>query len=171
MKIELTNVENEDIVNGKFEIPNYVTSIGGAAFCGCKGLTSITIPDGVTNIGADAFNKSGLESRKANYKAFRIMDDELVCIGEKYKPNKWNVYVGNLELYESGIHYCTNLFEIFNYYWGELDKEIAIYECEVQGEDITDTDTEYSLHCCREIKPIKRLSRQDIIDILNGKEK
>ena len=28
-----------------------VTSIGGAAFRGCSGLTSITIPEGVTSIG------------------------------------------------------------------------------------------------------------------------
>ena len=33
-----------------------VTSIGGYAFCGCSGLTSVTIPDSVTSIGSCAFN-------------------------------------------------------------------------------------------------------------------
>ena len=36
-------------------IPNSVTSIGGGAFYGCSGLTSITIPNSVTSIGNSAF--------------------------------------------------------------------------------------------------------------------
>ena len=44
-------------------IPDSVTSIGGSAFSGCSGLTSITIPDSVTSIGDEAFyNCSGLTS-------------------------------------------------------------------------------------------------------------
>lgn len=36
-------------------IPNSVTSIGGSAFRGCSGLTSVTIPNSVTSIGGNAF--------------------------------------------------------------------------------------------------------------------
>ncbi len=36
-------------------IPNSVTSIGFAAFYGCRGLTSITIPNSVTSIGNNSF--------------------------------------------------------------------------------------------------------------------
>ena len=37
-------------------IPNSVTSIGGSAFAGCSGLTFVTIPNSVTTIGRYAFN-------------------------------------------------------------------------------------------------------------------
>lgn len=44
-------------------IPNGVTSIGGSAFWYCSSLTSVTIPDGVTSIGNSAFVQcSGLTS-------------------------------------------------------------------------------------------------------------
>ena len=37
-------------------IPNSVTEIGGSAFSGCSGLTSVTIPNSVTKIGELAFS-------------------------------------------------------------------------------------------------------------------
>ena len=44
-------------------IPSGVTEIGGAAFRGCSGLTNLTIPSGVTSIGNYAFSGcSGLTS-------------------------------------------------------------------------------------------------------------
>lgn len=47
----------------KTVIPSGVTSIGGKAFSGCSGLTSVTIPNSVTSIGESAFSGcSGLTS-------------------------------------------------------------------------------------------------------------
>ena len=40
---------------GAYAIPDTVTSIGGAAFYHCRGLTSVTIPNSVTSIGRHAF--------------------------------------------------------------------------------------------------------------------
>ena len=41
--------------SGEVTIPDGVTSIGACAFYNCTGLTSINIPDGVTRIGSSAF--------------------------------------------------------------------------------------------------------------------
>ncbi len=38
-------------------IPEGVTSIGAAAFCGCTGITKLVIPDSVTEIAGNAFSK------------------------------------------------------------------------------------------------------------------
>ena len=43
-------------------IPKDIMIIGDLAFCGCKDLTSISIPNGVTNISKGAFTWSGLTS-------------------------------------------------------------------------------------------------------------
>jgi hypothetical protein len=43
-------------------IPDSVKTIGGNAFVDCKGLTSVTIGNGVTNIGAGAFARTGITS-------------------------------------------------------------------------------------------------------------
>ena len=51
----LLKVDNEDIINGKFEFPEGVTAIGDSAFEGCSSLKEIKIPEGVTAIGGNAF--------------------------------------------------------------------------------------------------------------------
>ena len=60
MSFVVTGIEN-NAFDGCFEltsvvIPNSVTDIGEQAFQGCTGLTSVTIGSGVTAIGAKAFN-------------------------------------------------------------------------------------------------------------------
>ena len=64
--------QNPSKYSGKVNIPESVsyngetysvTSIGAYAFCHCRGLTSVTIPNSVTSIGSSAFkNCSGLTS-------------------------------------------------------------------------------------------------------------
>ena len=51
----LLKVTNEDIIDGKFEFPEEVTSIGRNAFDGCSGLMQIKLPKGITSIGIGAF--------------------------------------------------------------------------------------------------------------------
>ena len=148
-------------------IPDGVTSIRQSVFNGCTKLTSVTIPDGVTSIGESAFGGcTNLTSRKSNYKAFKIGRKNLLCRGLVFHEDKKTEVKGKLVLCANGIHYCTNLYEIFDYYYGEIDKDIAIYECEVSEENIGEVWT--SKRCARWIIPKKRLWHEDVIRILNG---
>ena len=146
-------------------IGNSVTSIGCGAFSNCSGLTSITIPDSVTSIEWYAFACCALTSKQANYKAFRIINEKFRCIRKTYSEGKRHYVRGALKICENGIHYCTNLFEIFNYYSGVIDKDIAIYEIAV-GDIVLTSD---SSKCCTNSCVLKkRLYHDDIIKILNG---
>ena len=47
---------------GSYSVPSSVTVIGDSAFYGCRALTNIVIPNGVTSIGAEAFYFTSLGS-------------------------------------------------------------------------------------------------------------
>ena len=53
-------------------IPNSVTNIGGSAFWGCSGLASVTIGNSVTSIGSDAFYNCSSLRRVFNFSKLNI---------------------------------------------------------------------------------------------------
>lgn len=148
------------------KIPDSVVYLYGKAFKNCEELSTIKISKNLKYIGFDCFGNTQLKSKPAIYKAFDIAERGLVCRDYLFKENEWSEEIDKITPCESGYHYCTNLFEIFNYYSGALDKDIAIYICEV-GDKIEKID-DSSKCVTNKIKPIKRLGREDIIRILNG---
>lgn len=177
----------------KVAISNGVKSIGIAAFAICSRLTNIAIPDSVVAIGGNAFDCctnltnisfgkhyevicmctfgqcKKLKSIPKNYKAFYIENgNELWCLDYKFTPNEWSEKEYEIELDEKGYHYCTNLYEIFDYYCGDLNNGIAIYECEV-GDWVKKSKID-STCVTNTIKPIRRIYKDEIIKILNGEQ-
>lgn len=148
------------------KIPDSVIDLYGRAFKNCTELSTIKVSKNLEYIGFDCFSNTQLKSKPAVYKAFDITEQGLVCRDYLFKENEWSEEIDKITPCESGYHYCTNLFEIFNYYSGALDKDIAIYICEV-GDKIEKID-DSSKCVTNKIKPIKRLGREDIIRILNG---
>lgn len=154
-------------------IPDSVTRIGNYAFYGCTSLTNITIGNDVTRIGSCVFCWcTSLKSPKHNYKAFKL--DEYGNLYSKknsrqYKLNRTEQLDDEIKICKRGFHYCTNIFDIFNYYYGEYDKDVVIALCDV-NEGNVQVHEENSKCCTDELTPIKLLTREEVIDLMNGKD-
>jgi hypothetical protein len=112
-------------------IPDSVTSIGHYAFDSCSSLTSINIPDSVTGIGGGAFYAcESLKTYKDRY--FKATDGNMRCrdfqyeLGKTYKTDK-------AKLCEYGFHACRSPLDVFNHYYGELGKDVRLFEVELKG--------------------------------------
>lgn len=192
----LLKVNNSDLVNGTFEVPEGVTSISRFAFYNCHYLESVIIPASVTriydnafygcvylknvifaknsklkSIDLDAFDSCrSLKSPVNNYKAFLIRNGKLIARqnNKEYKLGHKSYARRELECCKNGLHYCTNIFDIFNYYWGKYGKDFVIAICDVSDENVGHNAD--SKRCARWIKPTKILSREEVIRIMNGEE-
>lgn len=152
-------------------IPNGLEDISDFAFLCCTHIKKIRIPNSIKSFGYRAFGNTCLESSKKNYKAFRVLSDgTLVCRNTPYAVGKKTSVDGNLKLCENGIHYSTNLYEVFDYYCGEYDEDFVIAECTVSDEQDYEQDNVFihSKRCARWVIPNRILKRKEVINILNN---
>lgn len=153
-------------------IPDSVKSIGNCAFDGCTALTNITIGNGVRSIGEYAFDDCpSLTNNKntGNYKAFIFDTNQnlMACHNQKkYYLGHKSFAQGKLKCCENGLHYCTNPFDIFNYYYGDYEKDFVIALCDVSPENVGHKDD--SKRCARWVRPTHILTREELIALLNN---
>ena len=129
-------------------IPNSVTSIETSAFYGCSSITSITIPNSVTKIERHTFDKCNkLKSIiigdktyeqqtivNDKCKAYKVFHADMTCFnGYLYREGKTYEIDGEPELCKQGFHACLRLTDVFNYYFGEIGKDIVVHEVELEG--------------------------------------
>lgn len=145
-------------------MPDSITSIGEDAFFGCEKLRHITMSKNIMYIGQFAFANTLLQSKIFKYKAFHNIDDKLQCRNLTFDKNKWSPRINDVKLCNRGYHYCNNLFDIFNYYYGNIDTDISIYQVSARG--ISSQEQGDSKRVCSSIRPNKKLTREEIIKLL-----
>lgn len=70
---------------------------------------------------------------KGKCKAYKAFREDMTCRGFQYEEGKTSEFKGEPELCKQGFHACLNLKDVFNYYCGELGKDIVIHEVELEG--------------------------------------
>ena len=157
-----------------FEENSQLMGIKAFAFYGCWLLTSIWIPTGVVSIGREAFRGcKNLKSVEYNYKAFALdSKGEIFAKADptvKFRINrKRKCKDKNLQICKSGIHYCENIFDIFNYYHGKYGEDFVITICDVSKNNIGHQVD--SKRCAEWVIPRKVLTREEVIKIMNGED-
>ena len=150
-------------------LPNSLEHLCSDAFYECYNLSHIQFGSGLKYFGTDCFRYAAMQSKPGIYKAFAITEfGELRCRDTYYELGKRTSARGTLKICSNGIHYCTNLFEIFNYYSGFYGEEFVIAECEA-SEEKQSAYPNGTKCCARWVVPKKILSREEVIQILNGK--
>ena len=127
-------------------IPNSVMRIEYKAFGNCSSLTSITIPNSVINIGYYVFDGcyklSNIVIGDKTYKtqtvvngkckAYKAFNSDLSCRGFHYEEGKIYEIKDKIRLCIHGFHACLRLTDVFNYYSGEIGKDILVHEVELE---------------------------------------
>ena len=139
-------------------VPNSVTHIGTCAFGNCKSLNSINIPNSVTYIGEYAFTNCENLIKKGNFKACDIICDENK-ITYSYRDTEYDIgrqmpIIDNIKCFRRGYHYVKNLYDVFNYWYGNLN-DIALFE--VEPGDVVEKELVDDIYVTNTIKLVRRI--------------
>ena len=89
-------------------------------------------------------------------KGYKGMDKDMQCRGMQYEVGKTYHVGGNIKLCENGLHFCENLFDVFNFY--DNDGSNRFFEVIAAG-----VIASYGNKCAAShLKIIRELSRIEI---------
>ena len=150
----------------RVNISDGVKNIGEGAFRGCDNLASITIPDSVTSIGVYAFEYNSLKTYKNRY--FKVTKGNMKCNGFQYELGK-TYKTDKAELCKCGFHACRSPLDIFNYYHGEIGKDVRMFEIKLKGvtDEVNDEDSKV---CGTEIKFLRELTISELAELASEAE-
>ena len=147
-------------------IPDRARRIGDLAFAHCTSLTSITIPDSVTIIGDMAFyGCSNLKTYQNRF--FKATNGDMQCKGFQYELGK-TYKTDKAELCKCGFHACRSPLDIFNYYHGEIGKDVRMFEVELKG--ATNEITDDSKRVGTEITFLRELTISELAELASEVE-
>ena len=155
------------------EIPDSITSIGDCAFYGCRSLTSVTIPDSIKDIGNDAFERCNFEYKekpdvRGRIIAYKGFNVDMTCRDFQYKEGETYEIEGEPILCERGFHACLNPMDCFGYYCGQIGKDIVFHEVYLEG--VSDEKSYGSKVVARKITIGREISLSEMADIANGRK-
>ena len=82
-------------------------------------------------IGDRAYKKHKVIKNKC--KAYKAFKTGMICHDFQYEEGKTYEIEGEPKLCIRGFHACLNLLDVFNYYCGELGKDVVVHEVELEG--------------------------------------
>lgn len=96
----------------KVKIKDGVTSIGHGAFCDHKNLSSVTIPNSITSIGAEAFYRTPFLNNKGNWKDRILYIDDYLIQAQDTIRGTCTVKPGTKVIAGSAFSNCEHLSEV-----------------------------------------------------------
>ena len=66
-------------------------------------------------------------------KAYKAFNADMICREFQYDKGKTYDFNGVPKLCKQGFHACLNLADVFNYYNGEIGKDIVVHEVKLEG--------------------------------------
>ena len=91
---------------------------------------------------------------------FKGFDKDLKCKGHQYEVGKTYEHKGDIKLCETGLHFCENPMDVFNYY-APADSRFA----EVEADGVSDEKSGDSKKVCRKIKIKAELNILNLVNL------
>jgi hypothetical protein len=93
---------------------------------------------------------------------YKVFNPDFTCNGFQFGIGTFEHY-GTVKLCKSGFHFCLKAVDCFTYYAFNPDNIV----CEVEVEDVSEETLDDSKRVCRKLTVVKRLSWQEVLELVN----